>query len=164
MIELAGDLVSEQPAGTTRTNSPRFYVLWIGPDEVAERALVRNLLGSGHHADLVDGADLWAEAAVDAQDLAIDNGGEDKEVKNVTAGLPHRSVAVLLLTFLVEAVYLCNLAGLVVASDKDDAIGVSAKCQAEFQPRTMKDVGNYSPASSYLALRHMSSVNVSRLK
>jgi hypothetical protein len=66
VIEFAGDLVSEQPAGAARANSPRFHVLRVGPDEVAESALVGNLLGPGHHANLVDGAYLRAEAAVDA--------------------------------------------------------------------------------------------------
>lgn len=85
-----------------------------------------DLLGAGDDSDLVDGADLGAQAAVDAQHGAVDDGGEDEEVKDLAAGLPDGGVAVLLLAFFVEAVDLCYLAGLVVAADEDYPVGVSA--------------------------------------
>lgn len=86
-----------------------------------------DLLRTRHHADLVNGSDLGAQAPVDAQDLAVDYRRQDEEVKDVAAGLPHRRVAVLLLAFLVEAVYLRDLPGLVVASHQDNSIGVSTQ-------------------------------------
>lgn len=77
MVELAGNLIAKQPARAPRRNSPGLDVLGIAPHEVAEGALVGDFLGAGDDADLVEGADFGAEAAVHAEDLAVDDGGED---------------------------------------------------------------------------------------
>lgn len=63
---------------------------------------------------------------MDAQYLAIDNGCQSKEVKDLTASLPYRRVAVLCLAFFVEAINLCDLSRLVVPSHKGDSIRESA--------------------------------------
>lgn len=72
---------------------------------------------SGYHSDLVEGADFGAESAVHAEDFAVDDGCEGEKVEDLTARLPDRGVAVLLLALLVEAVDLGNLPGLMVAAD-----------------------------------------------
>jgi len=79
-------------------------VVVVGRARTAEGALVRDLLGPGDRPDLVDRPDVRAEAAVDAEDLAVDQGAEREVVKDLAAGLPDRAVAVLLLAFVVEAV------------------------------------------------------------
>ena len=45
----------------------------------------------------------------DEVDSGCLDGGQDEEVKHMTASLPYRGVAVLLLTLFVETVDLCNL-------------------------------------------------------
>lgn len=60
-----------------------------------------------------------------AEHFAVDYGCESEEVKDLTAGFPDAGIAVFLLTFFVEAVDLGDLAGLVVAADESDFIGVS---------------------------------------
>jgi hypothetical protein len=124
VIKLRGNLVTEKPASTTGRNGPGLDILRITPDKVTESTLMRDLLSTSNHADLINGADLRAEATVNTQNLTINDGSKDKEIENLAAGLPNRSVAVLLLTLLVEAVHLCNLAGFVVASDEGDLVGV----------------------------------------
>lgn len=84
-----------------------------------------NLLRASNDPDLIDSPDLGTQAAVDAEKLAIDDGSENKEIEDVAARLPYGSVAVLLLTFFVESVHLCDLAGFVVPSDENNAIWVS---------------------------------------
>ena len=84
-----------------------------------------DLLGARYDADLVQGADLGRQAAVDTEHLAVDDGGEGEEVEDLAARLPHRGVAILLLALLVEAVDLCDLAGFVVAADQGDLVGES---------------------------------------
>ena len=86
---------------------------------------MRDLLGTGHDADLVEGANLGTQAAVHAEDFAVDDGGEDEEVEDLAARLPHGRVAVFLLTLLVEAVDLGDLPGFVVAAHEGDAVGES---------------------------------------
>ena len=86
---------------------------------------MRNLLRSCDHADLIECSDLRRKPAVHAQHLAVNDGGQGEEVEDLTAGLPHGCVAVLLLAFLIEPVHLRDLARLVVAADKGDAVGVS---------------------------------------
>jgi hypothetical protein len=158
MIKLGRDLVPEQPPRPAGTDSPRLDVLGVAPDEVAEGALVGDLLGAGDDADLVDGADFRGKAAVHAEHGAIDNGGEDEEVEDLAAGFPDGGVAVFLLAFFVEAVDLGDLAGFVVAADEDYPVGVSGGlltgCTAEGSR------GRFS----YFAFRHIRRVNVSKLK
>lgn len=64
---------------------------------------------------------------MDAEDFSVDDGGKDEEVEHMTTRLPNGGVAVFLLTFFVESVYLSNLTRLVVSADEDDSVGVSVK-------------------------------------
>lgn len=125
MVELACHLIPEQPAGPAGRNRPRLHILRVAPHQVAERTLVRDLLGASDDADLVEGADFRAQAAVHAEDFTVNDGGEDEEVEDLAAGFPDGGVAVFLLALLVEAVHLGDLARFVVAADEGDAVGES---------------------------------------
>lgn len=57
-----------------------------------------------------------------AKYLAVDNGGQSEEVKDLTAGFPYRCVAVLGLTFFVEAIDLGDLPRLVVPTNKSHSV------------------------------------------
>lgn len=127
MIELGCDLVTEEPAGATGTDSPRLYVFGIGPDQVAECSFVGNFLRAGNDPDLIDRPDLRAQTTMDAEKFSIDNGGEHQKVEHVAARFPDGCIAILLLAFFVESVDLRDLTGLVVAANKHDPVWVSAK-------------------------------------
>jgi len=86
---------------------------------------VRNLLGSGHDADLIQGPDFRTQAAVDAEHFAVDDGGQGEEVEDLAAGLPDRGVAVLLLALFVETVDLGDLPALVVPAHQRHLVGIS---------------------------------------
>jgi hypothetical protein len=88
---------------------------------------VGDFLSSSHNTDLVEGTDFRGEAAVDTQDPSINNSSQGHEIEDLGARLPHRRISVLLHALLVEPVDLSNLAGLVVATDKSDAIRVSER-------------------------------------
>lgn len=74
VVELGGHLVSKEPARTARTDSPCVDIFRIAPYKIAKGTLMRNLLGAGNDSDLVDGADLGAETAMDAEHGAVDDG------------------------------------------------------------------------------------------
>lgn len=59
---------------------------------------------------------------MDTEHPAINDSGQGKEVEDLTAGLPDGSVSVLLLAFLVESVYLSDLARFMVTADKCDLV------------------------------------------
>jgi len=122
---LTRHLVSEQPPSTSGTHCPSLDILGVTPDKIAERAFVWNLLSPRYNANLVECPDLGAEASVHAEHLAVYYGGKRKEVEYLAAGFPDRSVAIFLLALFVESVYLCDLAGLVVAADECDLVWVS---------------------------------------
>ena len=125
MIELCSNFVAKQPSSPARRHSPRSNIFWIAPYQIAESAFVRNLLGTSNDTDLVEGANLRTQATVDAEDLAVDDCTEHKEIKYLAAGFPNGCIAVLLLAFFVESVDLSDLAGLVIAAYKGHAIRVS---------------------------------------
>ena len=124
VVELGCDFITKEPTSTARRNSPGLNVLGITPNKVTESALMRNLLSTSNNTDLVDGADLRAEATVNAENFAIDDRSKDEKVEDLAAGLPDRSIAVLLLTLLVETVDLSNLAGLVITSNEGDLVRI----------------------------------------
>lgn len=124
MVELSGDLVAKEPACATWADGPRLNIFGVAPHQVAKSTLMGNLLGASHHANLIDGPNLGAQTTVHTKNLAIHNGGENEEIKHLTACFPYRRIAVLLLTLLVEAIDLGDLSGLVVATNENDAVRV----------------------------------------
>ena len=135
VVELSSDLVAKEPACATWADSPRLDIFGIAPHQVAKSTLVRNLLGASHHANLIDGPDLGAQATVHTEYLAIYDGGENEEIEHLTACFPHRRIAVLLLALLVEAIDLGDLSGLVVATNENDAVRVPGCALATCVPR-----------------------------
>jgi hypothetical protein len=53
LTNLRRHFIPKQPPRASGTHSPRLHVFRITPDEIAKRALVRDLLCSGDDADLV---------------------------------------------------------------------------------------------------------------
>lgn len=127
MVEFGSHLVTKQPARSSGTYCPCIDIFGIAPYQVTECTLMRNLLSSGDNPDLINGPDFGTEPAMYAENGSVHDRSEDQEVKDLTACLPHRCVSVFCLTFLVEAVDLCDLSGFVVASDEDDSIRVSTE-------------------------------------
>lgn len=162
VVEFAGDLVSEQPSGASGTDGPRVDLLGVAPHEIAKGAFVRDLLGAGYDSDLVEGADFGRQAAVHAKHFAVDDCGQGQKVKDLAAGFPDRGVAVFGLAFFVEAVDLGDLAGFVVSADEGDAVWESALVR-EFGWLGRSKEGN-GGGSTHFAFKHMSRVNVSKLK
>lgn len=62
---------------------------------------------------------------MEAEDLVFNQGGQGEVVEEVGENLPHVGVAVFAEAFVVEAVDLCDLARLVVASQDGNALGVA---------------------------------------
>ena len=73
-IYFTGHFIPEKPSCSSRTDGPGIDVFGVTPDQVAEGALVRDLLRSCHDSYLVECPDLRAQAAVNAQDFAVDDG------------------------------------------------------------------------------------------
>lgn len=116
MVELIHHLTPKNPSSPTRGHRPAADVLRIAPHEIAKRAFVWDFLYAVDGPDLVDGADLWAEAGMDAEDLVVDERGDDEVVEHINAVLPRISVSVLSHAFFIETIYLRNLATLVVTT------------------------------------------------
>lgn len=125
VVELRSYFIPKQPTRPPWRYSPRPHIFRITPYQVAESTLVGDLLRPSDDADLIQGADFGAEAAVHAEDFAVDDGAQHEEVEDLTAGFPDGGVAVFGLAFFVEAVDLGYLTGFVVAADEGYAVGVA---------------------------------------
>lgn len=66
MIELSGYLVTKQPSSATWRDSPSADIFRVTPDQIAESALMWDLLCTSDHADLVECTDLWTKATMNA--------------------------------------------------------------------------------------------------
>ena len=76
-------------------------------------------------SDVIKGVDTWGETSVKAEDLVIDEGGKRKVVEQICEVFPYVRIAIFSETLIVEAVDLCDLAGLVVPTEDCDSLGVS---------------------------------------
>ena len=86
LVEFLRHVRAEQVAGPARTDAPSVAgVLRVRPQEITHRAVVRHFLFPVDHADLVEGLDGGGEAAVDAEDFAINQGGQAEVVEDFCA-------------------------------------------------------------------------------
>eukprot|EP00617_Octactis_speculum_P008128 CAMPEP_0185778952 /NCGR_PEP_ID=MMETSP1174-20130828/94165_1 /TAXON_ID=35687 /ORGANISM="Dictyocha speculum, Strain CCMP1381" /LENGTH=78 /DNA_ID=CAMNT_0028467879 /DNA_START=659 /DNA_END=895 /DNA_ORIENTATION=+ len=76
-----------------------------------------DLLEAKDNVELVEGADFGGEAAVDAQDDTVHEGGDVQMVKQVHAVPPRVCVAVLPDTLVVEPVNLRDLSRFMISSE-----------------------------------------------
>ena len=60
-----------------------------------------------------------------AEDLVIDDGRQSQIVEYICAVAPHVDATELTQAFIVEAVHLCDLAGLVIAANQSDALRIT---------------------------------------
>ena len=124
VVELGGDLGSKQPSSASGRHSPCFDVLWIGPHEIAEWTLMRDLHSSVNKSHLVDGLDLRREASVDAEDFTFDNSTDAEVVEDLGAVLPRIGISVFSNGLVVETIHGGDLSCLVVSSQQGDVSGV----------------------------------------
>lgn len=87
----------------------------VRPEEVAEQASVRDVGGSGEATDLVKGGKVGREAAVHAEDLIVNEGGNGEAVEAVGEELPEADIEAAL-ALIVEAVDAVDGGALVVAA------------------------------------------------
>ncbi len=71
---------------------PHGVLVRVGPEEVAEEALVRDVGGAHDPPDLLHRLQVRAEAAVAAEDLLVDDGRHREAVEAVREGLPQLDV------------------------------------------------------------------------
>jgi hypothetical protein len=75
--------------------------------------------------NLIDGLQNRAQAAVDAENAAVDNGAQREVIEDLAAPAPYVAATVLALTLVVKPIHLGDLPRLVVSTDQGDAIWVS---------------------------------------
>ena len=124
VIELSRHFRAEEPARSAWGDSPSVDVFRIGPHEVTERTLVRNLHAAINKANLIKSLNFRGEATMNAEDLALDDGTDSEVVEDFTAVLPGVDIAVLTHCLLIEAVDRGDTARLMIASQERDAVGV----------------------------------------
>lgn len=117
--------MSEGITGTSRRDSPAAAIVGVGPQKVAHGSLMGNFLDTVQGSDVVQSIDARRQTTVETEDLVIDQGSQGEVIEEIGKVLPDVGVAVLAETLIVEAVDLCDLPGLVVASKDGDALGVS---------------------------------------
>jgi len=124
VVEFSRHFGAKQPSGTSWRHGPSLDILWIGPHEVTEWTLMRNLHSSIDESDLINGLDLWGETTMDTEDLSLDDGADSKVVEDLSTVFPGIGISVLPDGLVVEPVDSGDLPGLVVTSQEGDVGGV----------------------------------------
>ena len=84
-----------------------------------------NLLDPVKRPDVVESVDAGRQTAVQTEDLVVDQGSQRQVVEQICEELPDVGISVLAKTLIIEAVYLCDLSGFVVAAQDGDSGRVS---------------------------------------
>ena len=86
---------------------------------------MRHLLNSVKLLDLFKCVDARRQASMKAENLVLDNSSNWKRVEQVSEVLPHIRVTILSEAFVIEAVDLSDLSGLVISSEDCNSFSVS---------------------------------------
>ncbi len=125
VIKRLGYVLAEGVARTPGWDAPAAPVVRVRPQEVAHGAFVGHFLQPVEGANVVERVDAGAEAAVQAKDLPVHQGGEGQVVEQVGEVLPHVCVAVFAQAFVVKPVDLGDLTRFMVAAKNRDSFPIS---------------------------------------
>ncbi len=89
VVELLADVRPERVPSAARRDAPALAVIRVGPQQVAHGALVWHLLQALERAHRVQRVDRRRQAAVETEDLPLDDGRHGQVVKEVREQLPH---------------------------------------------------------------------------
>ena len=120
-----GDLVGAEGEGDAAVVvAPAGAVaVGVGPEEVAEEALVGDVDGALDVPDPGEAVEVRREAPVHAEDLVVDDGGDGEAVEAVGEELPEAD-AEAALALVVEAVDAVDGGALVVAPEEEEVVRV----------------------------------------
>lgn len=121
VVECLRYVLPKSIASTTWGNAPPASVVRVTPEKIAHGTLMRDFLNTIQRADVVQSVDRRAKAAVKAEDLVVNEGGQGQEIEKVGEVLPYVCVAVFSQALVVEAVHLCDLTRFVIAAKDSDA-------------------------------------------
>ena len=130
--ELVGYVLPKCVPGAARGDTPPCAIVRVRPEQVAHGTLVRHLDHAVDIANHVQCVQTGRKAAVQAEDLVLDDGGQWQVIEQICEVLPHVCVAVLAEAFVIEAVDLGDLATLVIAPKNGDPV-LEAHFQANQQ-------------------------------
>lgn len=124
-VELFDDFAAKEVAGAAGAHHPARNFIRVAPHQVAHGTIVRNFLLPVNLFNFVKGCYARRQTAVHTEDPRVNDGSQRKVVEDLRTVAPHVNGAVLAQAFVVEAVDLGDLSGLVVASNQRDALRVS---------------------------------------
>jgi len=136
MIKLLDRRVSKNISTASRRDVPLLIdVVWIGPHHIACKPFGRNLLYPIERPGLINCLAIGRQSAVDAPNLAVNEGGDAQAVKDIATELPRIPVPVLSLALIVKAINLCDLATFVISAQKNNVLRVLGLEEEQERPR-----------------------------
>jgi hypothetical protein len=117
-----------------RTEAALTFFGRVGPHQIAQGSVVRDVLNAIDLSDLIEGIKFWGESSVQAEKLIFDFRCDWKTLKEVCEHFPNEVVPVFLEAFIIEPVKFVDLTVLVVASEEGDAGGVLDFEQEDVEP------------------------------
>lgn len=116
--------LTKSEGDTSVVFTPTLYIfVRVWPKEITEKTSVWDVCRSHNSLDLLETAQLWAEASMHAENLLVNNGSYWEAVKAVSKRLPQLDV-VSSLAFVVESVNSVNGSALVIASKQEEVLRV----------------------------------------
>jgi len=123
-IECRHNLLSEGKTDTSIIFSPSLHIfVRVWPQQITEKASIRNISWSHNSFDLVETAELWWKSTVHAQDFFVNESSNRETVEAVGEGFPQFDI-VSSLAFVVETINTVDGGALVVSSQEEEVLRV----------------------------------------
>lgn len=125
VVELLGDVLAEGVPGATRVHAPAGAIIGVRPEQVAHGSFVRDFLESFESSDVIKGLNAGRESTMQAEKLILHNSSQREVVEELSQTFPDIRVTILAAAFIIEAIYLRDLARFVISPEDSDSIFVS---------------------------------------
>jgi len=83
MVELLGDILTEYVASSSLVDSPPASVIGVGPNQIADRAILRHLLESFQRSDVVQCFNAGRQTSMEAKVFIFYNSRDGKTIKDI---------------------------------------------------------------------------------
>jgi len=125
MVELLRNVLAKSVASSSRRDAPTTSVIWIRPEEVTHWSFMRHLLNAIQLSDIIQGVQRRRDATVHADDLILNDCGHWQVIERISEGLPYIWSTVGAYALVEEAIDLCDLPALMVATQQRDTLPIA---------------------------------------
>ena len=122
VIKVLRYVLAKRKSCTSGGNTPAMSVVGVRPEQVAHGTLVGHFNLSIDLPYLLESIEVWRQSSMQTENLILHNSRKGKEIEEISVIFPDVCISVFPEALVIEAIDLCNLSALVIASKNRNSI------------------------------------------